>query len=101
MNMLRLLGYILLVLGLLSVEWKQFDARRIIYTTTIDQLQQMSQQQSFTQDDVRLAMVNSASTVWDRTAPWFIMPALIMFIGGVLLDIGWRRRVRGKQPNPH
>jgi hypothetical protein len=99
MNVFRLLGYILLVVGLLSVCWKQTDARRIIYTTASEQSQRLPQQETFTRDEVHLAILNTSYSVWDSTSPWFIMPAVIMFTGGVLVDIGRRRRVHNQQPN--
>ena len=100
MNLFRLLGYVFLIGGLISVEWKQFEARQIIMSPVVEQWHQMSDGQSYDRVYVRDAVEKAAEEVWNKTAPWFFGPALIMLIGGVLLDIGARRkRDRKQQPN--
>ena len=92
---MRLLGYILLIGGFVAINWKMGQAREIIYGACHEQEQRMAQQQSYSHDEVRLAMVNAASTTWDRTAPWFVKPGFVMIIGGFLLDMAARQR-RGR-----
>jgi hypothetical protein len=95
---MRLFGYILLIGGFVAINWEMMAARDIIYGACRDLEEQMAQQQFYTRDDVRIAMVNAANATWQRTAPWFVKPGLAMLIGSFLLDRAARQKKVSDDP---
>jgi hypothetical protein len=99
MNFTRLLGYILLIGGLALVSVNLIPRGGVIKAMCIQQWEAMPHQQPNTRDDVLLAMEKVARSAWNEGS-WPIGGGLIIFIGGVLLDMGSRRKEGRKgQPN--
>jgi hypothetical protein len=86
---MRLLGYTLLIIGFGVICWKNFQARDIIYGTALEQSQWLQQHSD---EKIEIALIRATHETWDRSAPWFSSSAAVMVVGGILLDIGARRR---------
>ncbi|HXD01647.1 MAG TPA: hypothetical protein VN048_20085 [Verrucomicrobiae bacterium] len=91
-------GYVFVFGGLLSVQLKQFDARPVIAESVSERFHQMSEGQSYGPGYVRDAINKAGGEIWEKTAPWFMKPALVMVVGAVLIDIGARRKKSYEQP---
>jgi hypothetical protein len=87
-----ILGYILLIGGFVSMNLKTFAGREITMGVVVEQWQRMPQEQSYTREYVRDTVEKAASTTWRRTAPPILNRAWIMIVGGILIDIGARRK---------
>jgi hypothetical protein len=85
-------GYLLVFGGLLSVEWKQLDARTVIMASVVERVHQMSVGQAYNPGYVRDAIERAGEEIWERTAPWFLTPAWAIAGGAILIDIGARRK---------
>jgi hypothetical protein len=88
---MRILGYILLIIGFGAINWKVMQGRDIIYGAALEQPQGMAQQ-TYSSHDVQIALIRATHETWDRSAPWLYGSGAIIFIGGILIDIGARRR---------
>jgi len=89
---MRILGYVLLIIGFGAINSKMGQARAIIYGVANEQLQEMPQQQTYSSHDVYVALNRATRDTWHRSVPWFYSCGTIIFIGGILLDLGARRR---------
>lgn len=89
---MRLLGFALLVIGFAVMNWKTMQARDITLGVVSEQLHRMPQQESYSVEDVRLAMKRVARDTWDRTTSWFYFSGVVMLTGGLLAAFGQRRQ---------
>ena len=89
---MRILGFILLVVGFAAMNWKTLDARDIIYRAATDEMQRMPQQESYAHNDVRLGMVRVAHDVWDRTTTTFYLSGVAMLAGGLFVAFSPKRQ---------
>jgi hypothetical protein len=67
------------------------QARDIIYGAALEESKWM-QQQTNNSEGVQIAFIRATQETWDRSAPWFYNSAAVIVVGGILLDIGARRR---------
>lgn len=89
---MRILGFTLLIVGFAAMNWKIMQARDIQYGAASDQMQRMSQQESYARKDVMIGMVRVASDVWDHTTLTFYFSGVAMLAGGLLTAFGPKRQ---------
>ncbi len=86
---MRILGYTLIIIGFVAINWKDLQGRDIIYGAANEQSQWLQQHRD---ENIEIAFIRATHETWDRSVPWFYNSAAVIVIGGILLDMGARRR---------
>jgi len=94
---MRLLGYILLIVGFVGLSLRLYARGGVTEAIAIHQFQSMPQQETYSRGDVIDAMKKVAAYSWDEGNSSPVRGALIMLLGGILIDVGSRL----KKPNPN
>lgn len=89
---IKILGYCLLIAGLACVSLPIVPSGGTFKALAIRQLQSMPQQESYSRADVIDAMKNVAGHTWNIANKPPFGAGLIMFIGGILIDVGSRHK---------
>ena len=82
---MRKIGYALLIFGFIFLLAGVFLVRPAARAIVLRHYDHVSSQQSFTREQVQQQTREPVFELVD-SMPWFVLPGLVMFIGGVCLD---------------
>jgi hypothetical protein len=96
---MRIIGYILLVLGFLWLAiWCAGSAAAVARSVGIENFKKYPAAQTYSGEQVCDAM-RSVLDECAENAHGVLLPASLMFVGGVFLDIASKRSAKRKSPN--
>ena len=93
---MRFSGYFLLFIGFAAVNMALYPRGGVLEAICHHELSQLPQQGPLNRVDVLHAMERVAYSAWER-GPSPLFATLIMVTGAILMEIGTRREIGGKQ----
>jgi len=92
----KILGYLVLLLAAAGLSLPVYPEPGTITALSIHQLQSMPQKETYSRAELLGAMKKAAAGAWHKSDSPAIGAALLILSGGILIDIGSRKK---KQPD--
>jgi hypothetical protein len=93
---MKLLGYFVLIVGIYAICLPSYPAGKKLGALEERQVESMPQQETYSRSELLTAMNKFAVSIEDASSALPIGRALVILVGGIMIDVGSRRK---KQPN--